>query len=1307
MIHGDCTAATTGFMPTPRPASPTFATAEIAVAAPPALPPSVRSSLLVRLLPVVMSVATLAMMTAVWHSGSTAGHNPMFLVFPMMMLVSVAMTAATGRDRRRAGEIDDNRVDYLDYLSGLRSSVAQTAAAQRLSLTWSHPDPGSLWTLIGGRRMWERRSTDPDFCHVRVGVGARLLATRLVPPEPAPVGRVDPVTAAALRHFIHAHSTIAQAPITLALRELGAVTIDGDPAQVRGLLRAMLCQLAVLHAPDRVLIIGAISDRNLVHWDWLKWLPHNRHPQAADAVGGARMVYPSLAQAESTLARLRGDGARQPDGAARPHGVVVIDGVSGDDHLTCRGTGGLTVLEAGTRCDAAAAAGGARLCVTAENLVIRGDDEVFARPDQMDLTDALVCARRLAGYHLEEPSTDAWPGRGASRWQDLLGIGDVAAFDPTALWRSRNHHDRLRVPIGTTVAGTPLELDIKEPAENGMGPHGLCIGATGSGKSEFLRTVALSMMARNPPDVLNLVLVDFKGGASFLGLERARHVAAVITNLCAEAPLVARMRDALSGEMNRRQELLRAAGNFVSVAAYEQARRAGAQLAALPALFIIVDEFSELLSQHPDFTDVFVAIGRLGRSLGMHLLLASQRLDEGRLRGLESHLSYRVCLKTLSANESRIVLGTHDAYQLPSTPGAALLRTGTAELIRFQTAFVSGPCPADTSSAAPDFVETASSVRLFTAAPSGPVTLRTPRRTAGDETPTRTVLQAVVDQLAGHGPPAHEVWLPPLGAAPALDSVLCQAGPATGDLGAAQLAVPIGIVDRPFEQRRTPLIVDLSGAAGNVAVVGAPRSGKSTTLRTLITALSATHHPDQVQFYCLDFGGGALNSVRSLPHVGSVAGRAQPRLVRRVIAELESVVRDRETFFGDHGIDSITRYRQHRAERAFAARSADVFLVIDGWASLCHEFDALEAPITALAAQGLSFGVHVMLSAARWANIRPALKDQIGTRIELRLGDPADSELDRKQAQQVPEDSPGRGLSREGLHMVIALPRLDGVSSDARLAEAGAQAGELLRRRHGESVAPPIPLLPTRVDHHTVVNRAGNKLRSRILLGLEDRQLHAVPLDFEQHGHLLILGDDECGKTSALRTLCREIVRTTTAAQAQLLIVDFRRTLLGLVESEHLRGYAMSAAALGALLPDLIGLLQRRMPPPDATQAQLRAGSSWSGPDVYVVVDDYDLVATPAGNPLTPIIEYLPHARDLGLHLVVARRSGGAARAMFEPLLAGLRDLGCMGLMMSGRPDEGPLIGSAGSGPLPPGRGILVTRGGDEQVVQVAWSPPP
>lgn len=1211
---------------------PPVETADVNIAAPPELPRSPSSGLLVHLVPVLISLVSLGVMATAFFSGSTVTRSPTFLAFPVMMLGSMIATTVAGRGRRQSGGLDADRVEYLAYLSRLRATVTETAAAQRSSLRWRHPDPATLWTMIGGPRMWERQARDGDFCVIRVGVGTQPLATRLVSPDIPPAELADPVTATALDRFVRAHSTIEEAQIAVNLRAATTVTIDGDAGEARGVLRAMVCQLAVLHPPDQLLIIAVISERNRCHWDWLKWLPHNQHPAVLDRLGSARMVYRSPEEAQQALAGTSGPRAVViSDRGARVAAGVIADAI---------------ILEVG--------AGGTPLAIKHA-----GETLALERPDQMDALDALICARRLAAYRAEAASRwSEGPG-----WSDLMGLGDLSRFDPVPLWRSQDRHHCLRVPIGATADGKPLELDIKEPAENGVGPHGLCVGATGSGKSELLRTVALGMMARNSPEVLNLLLVDFKGGATFFDLARAPHVAAVITNLSDDAPLVARMRDALAGEMNRRQQLLRAAGHS-SVAAYDEARRAGMQSAALPTLFIVVDEFSELLSHHPDFADMFVAIGRLGRSLGMHLLLASQRLDEGRLRGLEAHLSYRVCLKTLSASESRIVLGTLDAYQLPNTPGAGYLRCGGDEPTRFQTAFVSGPL------SAPRVDVTAAtrspSVQPFTSRAVGPIT-----RDAGTRRPpAQTVLGAVLDRLSVQGPPAHQVWLPPLGPAPPLGSLLRDS-----KFPKDSLIAPIGVVDRPFNQSRTPLMVDLSGAAGNVAIVGAPQSGKSTALRTLITALAATHDPRRVQFYCLDFGGGTLAPLRSLPHVGTVAGRAEPALVARMVAEMESIVRSRDLDRTDAASDS--------------ARPGDVFLIVDGWATLRHEFEALEEAITSLATQGLSFGVHVVLSASRWADIRPSLKDQIGTRIELRLGDPADSEIDRKRAQQVPRDKPGRGLSDEGLHMLIALP-----TDPSELAY-----------RDGESAAPPIQLLPAHVDREAAVHRAGDEFAGRILLGLEERRLQPVTVDFDQHPHLLILGDNECGKTATLRTLCCEIVRTRSAAEAQLFVADYRRSLLGVVESEHLGGYAMSPAALAALLPGALEVLRQRVPPPEVSQAQLRTRSWWSGPDIYVVVDDYDLVAAPTENPLVAITEFLPHARDLGLHLIVARRSGGAARSLFEPLLAGLRDLGCMALVMSGRPDEGALLGCRPVR-LPPGRGVLVARAGDEQLVQVFWSPP-
>ncbi|MGA5464191.1 type VII secretion protein EccCa [Mycobacterium sp. NPDC050041] len=1258
---------------------PAVADGDIAVQSPPEVPQATPANPLARLLPVAMVVAAGGMMVLYFTSGASGPRSPMYLLFPVMMLLSLVGTLAYGLRGTRTAELDQGRRDYLRYVQALDAAAVETARAQHRSSHWRHPPPDGLWTLIGGPRMWERRPADDDFGHVRLGLGTQPLSTRLIAPPVRPVAEPDPVTTSAVGRLISARGVVTDMPVTVDLFATDAISVAGEGDAVRALLRSVLCQVAVLHGPEHVRIAAVIDDTTGHRWDWLKWLPHHGHPAINDRTGPARMTYTALTEARDAVAALL-------DGCSRV--VIVVDLASPTAaepvYLDLGGT--VTVLLV----DAAG-------MTTRESTrwVVDGGDVVLGdgprmRRDGLEAAAALACARRLAPYRPVATDADD-PMVVPADWPALVGIGEPARLDPTALWGSGDVATELRVPVGVSEHGDPVLIDIKEAAHRGMGPHGLCIGATGSGKSEFLRTLTLGMLASHSPDRLNIILIDFKGGATFLGFERAAHVSAVITNLADEAHLVARMKDALSGEINRRQEILRAAGTFADIAEYHCSRTRRPDLPPLPSLLIVVDEFSELLSQHPDFAELFVAIGRLGRSLGMHLLLASQRLDEGRLRGLDNHLSYRVCLKTFSASESRAVLGVPDAHHLPSTPGGAYLRTAAGELIRFRTAYVSGPAPEPRRVAAnpPTAVP-------FTAAP-----VPWPPAESGRHVDSgHSVLDTVLDRLAGHGAPAHPVWLPPLTQSPTLDQLLSLGGP-------EPLTVPIGLVDRPFEQRRDLLSAVLSGADGNVAVVGGPGSGKSTALRTLALALAATAGPRDVQLYCLDFGGGALASLRALPHVGAVAGRHEGDLVRRTVAELELLVRAREVGFRELGIDSVSEFRRRRVAGDPAVTAdpfGDVFLVVDGWTTVRQDFDGLDAAITSLAAQGLSFGVHVVLAAARWADIRPALKDQLGTRIELRLGDPADSEMDRRRARDLLDCAPGRGLTRQGADFTIALPRLDGVASPAGLAEALAAGARDLRARHPGRSAAPIRLLPERVELAELTASAED---DRVVLGVGERRLSTVSIDFTEQPHLIVLGEPGCGKTATLRTLCTEIVRTNDVRSAELVIVDYRRTLLGVVDTDHLGAYLMSAGAVSARIPALLERLRSRLPGDEVTQRQLRDRSWWSGPEIYLVVDDYDLVAGAAGNPLTPLLDYLPHATDIGLHVVVARRSGGAARAMFDPVLAQLRDLGSMGLLMSVSPDEGVLLGSVRPALRPPGRAVLLTRAADNQVVQVGWTTPP
>ncbi|MBO4204996.1 type VII secretion protein EccCa [Micromonospora echinofusca] len=1324
----------------PRRPAPEIPVGEVPVEPPPEIPAVTggRWQQALMLLPMLGGSVAMAMMFGRGGGAYSYVVGAMFGLSSLAMLVT-SWGGAAGSPNR--SELMAARREYLRHLATLRRRVRATADRQRVALLYRHPDPARLWSTVDSHRVWERRPRDPDFAVVRVGLGPQTLATPLIPPVTRPLEDLEPMTAGALRRFLDAYAVVPDLPVALSLRSFARVfvrsvpnagpgtTPDGPgttPArsgtagddQAQGLARAVLTQLAVFHAPDELLIAVCAGPERRAAWEWVKWLPHAQHPSRTDALGPARLVTSSAVELERLLDNVLASRPRfGPTGPVTegPHLVVILDGGDLTGSTTLGGEGGVdgvTVFDLDSppprlpdRVTLLLELHGDRLLST----TVDGRAEV-GTPDRLDVAEAEAVARRLAPLRLAAtgPGSDT-PVRIEPGLPELLGFGDPENWGTEQGWAPRPDRDRLRVPVGVGVDGGAIELDLKESAQDGMGPHGLLIGATGSGKSELLRTLVLGLAATHSSAALNFVLVDYKGGATFATLDRLPHTAAMITNLAHELPLVDRMVDAINGELVRRQELLRRSGNYASLRDYERARAGGVALAPLPSLLVVCDEFSELLAAKPDFIELFVQIGRLGRSLGVHLLLASQRLEEGRLRGLDTHLSYRIGLRTFSALESRTVLGVPDAYELPRSPGHGYLRFGNEPLVRFKAAYVSGPVRRRDRSGpdgpAPGTPRLLTFATHFVPVPEVPQPVET---TVPDEPAAASLLDVLVDRIAGQGPPAHRVWLPPLGDPPALDDLLGPVGtdPVRGfgvgnpELHGA-LQVPVALVDKPFEQRRDLLWLALDGAAGHVAVVGGPQSGKSGVLRTLICALALTHTPAEVQVYCLDFGGGSLTGLRDLPHVGGVAGRADSTAVRRTVGELTSLLADRERRFAAAGIESMAEYRRRRASALTTGHPSgdpfgDVFLVVDGWSTVRGEYDDLEPAITDLATRGLSYGVHVVASATRWMDFRPAIRDLFGSRVELRLGDPTDSVVSRRAATNVPDKTPGRGITAASLHFLTALPRL-----------AGGEPADLVKAVAGAWSGPPAPrvrLLPP-VLGYADLDRSGSS-GLHLPVGIAESDLRPVVLDFASEPHFVLFGDAECGKSSFLRALATTISQRFAPEQARMILVDYRRSLLGAVQSEHLIGYGTAASATADLIESAAGYLQRRIAGPDVTPGQLRDRSWWTGPELFVLVDDYDLVATGPTNPLRALEEYLPQARDVGLHLVLARRAGGAARGLFEPVMQRLHELSTAGLVMAGKPEEGPLVGSVRPGPLPPGRGRLVTRAEGVRLVQLAYLPP-
>jgi DNA segregation ATPase FtsK/SpoIIIE, S-DNA-T family len=1307
----------------PRAEGPAMPEGMIELAEPPVLgePASVDFSSALMYLPMGLGTAAMALMFSIGNA------NPMtFVMGGMMGMAMISMTLMQlirpGADRKR--QMRAERRDYLRYLAQKRTQARRAAAQQRAALLWDNPEVRDLWSLALSTRLWERRPGHEDFARIRVGTGDRPAALELLPPHTKPIENLDPLSAVSLRRFTNTHENVPGLPISIALPRFTSIEFAGDGVAALGLMRAMIGQLAVFHSPDELRIAVLADAAGNVEWDWLKWLPHNAHPDEQDAAGPVRLA----ASDHDTLMDLLGPDFRDrpdhnPDSSpsvAEPFVVIVAQGLRIPESSRLLGAGmrGVLLLDA-----TGAMTGGPKvLRLTMRDGGVEfpaGTDTVNARPDSLSPVAAAALARSLAP--MRTSGTVDLVDRPLETDFDmtsLLGIRDPRTFDVAAKWRSRTpQHTRLRVPIGVTSEGELVELDLKESAQSGMGPHGLVIGATGSGKSELLRTLVMGLAATHSSEVLNMVMVDFKGGATFLHMDRLPHTSAVITNLADEIHLVDRMQDSISGEMIRRQELLRAAG-YSSLFDYEKARLGGANLTPLPSLLVIVDEFSELLASKPEFVELFVSIGRLGRSLGVHLLLASQRLDESRINRVEGHLSYRIALRTFSSMESRSVIGVASAYELPSAPGNGYLKIDTTNLVRFKAAYVSGPAPAPPAlgEQTGELSLAAQQVAAFGLEQNGPLQsvleeealaslAEQSLRSGEDESAAEpqesdeTLLEVMVERLEGSGPAARQVWLPPLTSSPSLDELLPGIVPdpvrgmsANDYQGLGALRVPLGLVDRPYEQLRELLVADLSGADGHIGVAGAPQTGKSTLLRTLMLSLALTHTPEEVQFYCLDFGGGGLVSVSGLPHVGSIATRLERDRVLRTVEELFQILERREQEFTSRGLESMAAYRRLRASGGIDDPHGDVFLVVDGWFTLRQEYEDLENRVMDIASRGLAFGVHVVASAARWSELRTRLRDMLGTKLELRLGDSIESEVGNKAAAAVPHQ-PGRGLVASGHHFLGALPRLDGFSEDSDLTAATKAAVAEIATFWTGSSAPGVRLLPTSLPVDQLPPAEGDL---RVCLGWDEQRLQPVWHDFGALPHLMVFGDDETGKTNALRLAIRAITSRYQPEEARIVLADPGRGLLKDVPEEYRVGYVVDTDALRDLANNAAVSIGKRVPGADITPEQLSKRDWWQGPELFVFVDDYDLFPgdSAMNSPMAPLIPLLAQGQYTGMHLVIARSTSGAMRAMMDPLIRRMWELGSPALLFSYPKEEGKFIGEAKPRTLPPGRAQLVTRRG-------------
>ncbi|MFE0177932.1 type VII secretion protein EccCa [Streptomyces sp. NPDC059002] len=1305
---------------------PLATTLERTIEPPPNLPEGKMGNAATALLPMAGVMGSVVMMTVIRNS-QFAAVGAIVLVFALLGAVALFLSQRGKAQRTRRVQ----RERYLEYVEEQREELGAVERELRRRARILNPPPAALYDLVRDpARLWERRRLDADFLHVRLGTGDVPVQTLAIGQNSA--GGVltppDPFMLNEARALQHRFTTATDFPLLAPLDRAGNVSIIGERGDVLRVARTLLVQAAVTHAPDDVAVALSVPGDRLPEWEWAKWLPHVLDAQQGDGPVAARRIAADLdALARQCAADLR---RRASYAAEVRRGLSDRNALRMSDRLLvvndCHGrtaaelprpdlavdlTGmGVTVLHLLEQQVHEPDQISIRITVDGDQVSVEDLRAPDAPPghgatDAMSIASAEGLARMLAPLRLSaESAAEGTPISGPVDFPELLGIDDPAALDLEKLWAPRGERDFLRVPIGLDDRHEPVLLDLKESSELGMGPHGLCVGATGSGKSELLRTLVLALAATHFPQDLALVLVDYKGGATFAPFTELPHVAGVITNLENQAGLVERVHTSLAGEVKRRQQVLKDAGNIADIGHYAALRETRPDLEALPHLFVVIDEFGELLTAKPDFIDLFLSIGRIGRSIGVHLLLSSQRIESGKLKGLETYLSYRLGLRTFSADESRTVLDTVDAFQLPPLPGFGYLKVDTSTYERFKAGYVSGAYRGPALRDRADDEPLAWSYPAYNETPDAEGAA--PEEPGMRERETGpTVLSTMVEQLCAAAPPVRRIWLPPL---PDAITLATAAGPVQASEHGLHLAhrdeamrVPLGVLDDPAKQWQEPWILDLTVAGGHTAVIGGPQSGKTTLLRTLALSLALTHTPADVAVYGLDLVGGGLSALSGLPHVGGIAGRADHERAARTVAEVRTQLALREELFREHGVDSVDQLRRLRAQgRLPELGSTDIVLLIDGFGALRDEFTELDDTIADLLKRGSGYGIHIVAGMLRWNDVRIATQSMFGTRVELRLNDPSDSSIDRKLSETLSADTPGRVLTDAKLFAQVALPRIDNLPDADDLGPALERAARTLRASwHGE-LAAPVRVLPTALPATDLPSAAAEP--SRVPLGVDQDALAPAHLDlFGTDQHLLVLGDNECGKTNLLKLITQQLIDRHGDKELVFGIFDPRRGLRGHIPEPYRGGYAHNAKLAAALATGIAGELDKRLPEtadPDA----LTDGPTFSGPRIVILVDDYDILTTAGQQPLAPFLPYISAAQDIGLHFIVTRRVAGSSRALYEPFLTTLRETGTTALLMTGDRTEGQLFPGLYASPQPPGRGTLVRRGRRHQLIQTA-----